>query len=134
MVGRVENAPDNKYQNVCWKNCASPACGSGRSTYPMVEERIINLSMVRRPGLPPVTERARKIYADCGSLGPQAIEMAVEVFGADRILLGTDTPMFKAEWALSAVRDAEISDGDKAAILRENALALLRRYDSSLSA
>ena len=100
-------------------------------TYPMVEERIINLSMVRRPGLPPVTERARKIYADCGSLGPQAIEMAVEVFGADRILLGTDTPTFKAEWALSAVRDAEISDSDKAAILRENGLALLRRYDSS---
>jgi len=97
-------------------------------TYPMVEERIINLSMVRRPGLPPVTERARKIYADCGSLGPQAIEMAVEVFGADRILLGTDTPTFKAEWALSAVRDAEISDSDKAAILRDNALALLRHH------
>jgi predicted TIM-barrel fold metal-dependent hydrolase len=103
-------------------------------TYPMVEERIDNLSMVRRPGLPSVTERARKIYADCGSLGPQAIELAVEVFGADRILLGTDTPTFKAEWALSAVRDAEISARDKAGILRGNALALLRRYDSSLSA
>lgn len=102
-------------------------------TYPMVEERIDNLSMVRRPGLPSVTDRVRKIYADCGSLGPQAIEMAVEVFGADRILLGTDTPTFKAEWALSAVHDAEISAGDKAGILRDNAFALLRRHDSSLT-
>jgi predicted TIM-barrel fold metal-dependent hydrolase len=59
--------------------------------------------------------------------------MAVEVFGADRILLGTDTPTFKAEWALSAVHDAEISDSDKSGILRENALAQLRRHDSSLS-
>ncbi|MFV2035557.1 MAG: amidohydrolase family protein, partial [Halocynthiibacter sp.] len=101
-------------------------------TYPMVEERIINLSMVRRPGQTPVTERARRIYADCGSLGPRAIEMAVEVFGADRILLGTDTPTFKAEWALSAVNDAEISDSDKLGILRGNALALLRRHDPSL--
>jgi len=102
-------------------------------TYPMIEERIVNLSMVRRPGLPSVTDRARRIYADCGSLGPQAIEMAVEVFGADRILLGTDTPTFNAERTLAAVRDAEISDSDEARILRDNALALLRRYDSSLS-
>ena len=102
-------------------------------TYPMIEERIINLSMVRRPGLPSITEKARQIYADCGSLGPQSIELAVDVFGADKILLGTDTPTFKAEWALSAVREAEIPDSDKAQILRGNALALLRRHDSSLS-
>ncbi len=103
-------------------------------TYPMVEERIVNLSRVRNPGQPPVTERARKIYADCGSLGPEAIEIAIRVFGADRILLGSDTPTFKAEWALSAVREAEIPDNEKAAILRGNAARILGRYDSSLAA
>lgn len=100
-------------------------------TYPMVEERIENLSKVRNPGLPLVNERARKIYADCGSLGPEAIEIAVKVFGADRILLGSDTPTFRPEWAISAVQDAQIAEDDKMAILQENALALLRRHEPS---
>jgi predicted TIM-barrel fold metal-dependent hydrolase len=98
-------------------------------TYPMIEERIVNLSRVRLPGEPPVTERARRIYADCGSLGPEAIEIAVEVFGADRILLGSDTPTFKAEWAIAAVQDADISESAKSAILNGNARALLQQYD-----
>jgi predicted TIM-barrel fold metal-dependent hydrolase len=98
-------------------------------TYPMIEERIVNLSRVRRPGLPSITESARQIYADCGSLGPRALRMAVEVFGAQRILLGSDTPTFRIEWALATVRDAKISVGDKALILRENAAGLLRRRE-----
>ncbi len=98
-------------------------------TYPMIEERIVNLSRVRLPGEPPVNERARRIYADCGSLGPEAIEIAVEVFGADRILLGSDTPTFKAEWAIAAVQEANIPDSAKRAILGENASGLLQHYD-----
>jgi len=97
-------------------------------TYPMVEERIENLSKVRNPGLPLANERARRIYADCGSLGPEAIEMAVNVFGADRILLGSDTPTFRPEWAIAAVADAQITERDKLAILQDNALALLRKH------
>jgi predicted TIM-barrel fold metal-dependent hydrolase len=97
-------------------------------TYPMIEERIVNLSRIRRPGLPSITESARQIYADCGSLGPRALRMAVQVFGARNILLGSDTPTFRIEWALATVRDAKISVGDKALILRENAAGLLRRY------
>ena len=97
-------------------------------TYPMVEERIENLSRVRNPGMPLANERARKIYADCGSLGAEAIEMAVKVFGSDRILLGSDTPTFRPEWAISAVREAAIAEADKAAILDGNAVALLARH------
>lgn len=97
-------------------------------TYPMIEERIVNLSLVRQPGELPVTERARKIYADCGSLGPEAIEIACDVFGADRILLGSDTPTFQAERAIAAVRESEITDAEKEAILTGNAASLLRRY------
>jgi predicted TIM-barrel fold metal-dependent hydrolase len=97
-------------------------------TYPMIEERIVNLSRVRRPGLPSITESARQIYADCGSLGPRALRMAVEVFGARNILLGSDTPTFRIEWALATIRDAQVSVADKALILRENAAALLRRH------
>ena len=97
-------------------------------TYPMIEERIVNLSRVRRPDEPPVTERARRIYADCGSLGPESIEMAVGVFGADRILLGSDTPTFRIEWAVSAVEEADIPDSARELILAGNARSLLGRH------
>jgi predicted TIM-barrel fold metal-dependent hydrolase len=113
-----------------WPNVTLHVANLG-GTYPMIEERIVNLSKVRLPDQPPVTERARKIYVDCGSLGPEAIEIAVDVFGADRILLGSDTPTFRAEWALSAIRDAEITDAGKEAILSGNARGLLERYARS---
>jgi predicted TIM-barrel fold metal-dependent hydrolase len=97
-------------------------------TYPAIEERIVNLSRVRRPGLPSITESARRIYVDCGSLGPRMLRMAVEVFGARNVLLGSDTPTFRIEWALTTVRDARISVAEKALVLRENAAGLLRRH------
>jgi predicted TIM-barrel fold metal-dependent hydrolase len=103
-------------------------------TYPMIEERIVNLSRVRRPGLPSITESARQIYVDCGSLGPRALRLAVEVFGARHILLGSDTPTFRIEWSLATVRDAQISVGDKALILRENAAGLLKRREPTSAA
>ncbi|NOX68690.1 MAG: amidohydrolase family protein [Gammaproteobacteria bacterium] len=96
-------------------------------TYPMVVERIDHLSRVRSPDKPPVTEQAREIYVDCGSLGPRAVEMAVDVFGADHVLLGSDTPTFVTEWSLAAIRDAEISEAQRKQILETNALKLLRR-------
>ena len=97
-------------------------------TYPMVVERIDHLSRVRSPGKPPVTQQAREIYVDCGSLGPRAVEMAVDVFGADHVILGSDTPTFVTEWSLAAIRDAKISEHERTQILETNALRLLRRH------
>lgn len=49
-----------------------------------------------RPGLAALTERpsvqVRRCFADCLAHDPRVVDLAVEVFGADRIVLGSDWP------------------------------------------
>jgi len=49
------------------------------------------------------------------------------VFGADRVVLGTDGPIFDAAKTLSAIRHSRLSAADQALILHGNAAALLAR-------
>jgi hypothetical protein len=49
------------------------------------------------------------------------LEWAVAEIGADRILYGTDTPLYFAPMQRVRVDNAEISDEDKRMILCENA-------------
>ena len=64
---------------------------------------------------------------DCNSFGPRAIERAVDVFGADKIVFGSDGSEFGVDWSLDAVAKADIPDTAKQAILAGNASALLDR-------
>jgi predicted TIM-barrel fold metal-dependent hydrolase len=96
-------------------------------TCPILVERMNQISKILSPGEPPLSGQAHRIYVDCASLGPRAIEMAAAVFGADNILFGSDTPTFGIEWSLSAIRDANITDDDRKGILERNAQALLRQ-------
>lgn len=54
---------------------------------------------------------------DCASLGPRALELAVRVFGADRVMLGTDYPIFSPDQVTHTLEAADLSDADKAMIL-----------------
>ncbi|MCL4853815.1 MAG: amidohydrolase family protein, partial [Bryobacteraceae bacterium] len=65
------------------------------------------------------TSSASSIYAGL-------IEWAVQEIGASRILFGTDTPLYSAAAQRRRIEAAEISDADKLAILRENAMRLLK--------
>ncbi len=56
---------------------------------------------------------------------PKLVEWAVEEIGADRILYGTDTPLYSAEMQRARIDHAEISEADKKLILRDNAVTLL---------
>jgi len=96
-------------------------------TLPLVIGRMGHAARLRAPEQPLPSARARggRIHVDCASLGPQALELAVAAFGADKIVIGTDCPIFRADWTLEAVRKARISDEDRRAILRENAKKLL---------
>lgn len=96
-------------------------------TLPMVIERMDHAARLRAPGepLPSARLRASRVHVDCSSLGPLALELAVAVFGADKIVIGTDCPIFRADWTLEAVGKARISDADRRAILCENAKRLL---------
>ena len=53
------------------------------------------------------------------------LEWAVKELGAERILYGTDSPLYFAPMQRARIDKAEISDWDKRLILRENAMALL---------
>lgn len=49
-----------------------------------------------RPGIPqagaPPREALRLLYADCLAHSPAALDLALDVFGADHVILGTDWP------------------------------------------
>ena len=66
-----------------------------------------------------------KVYVDCSSLGPRAIEIAAAFYGADKILFGTDCPIFLTDWSQDAVANANLSVDDKHAIREGNAACLL---------
>jgi predicted TIM-barrel fold metal-dependent hydrolase len=72
--------------------------------------------------------RHRNIWTDTSSarsIWPGLIEWAVAEIGADRILFGSDTPLYLAGMQRFRIVDAEISDEDRALILGRNAEALL---------
>jgi uncharacterized protein len=58
------------------------------------------------------------------SITPKLIEWAVNEVGADRILYGTDSPLYFAPMQRARIDCADISDADKQMILRDNALRL----------
>lgn len=97
-------------------------------TLPMVIERMDHAARLRAPEQPLPSTRLRggSVHVDCSSLGPLGLELAVAAFGADKVVIGTDCPIFRADWTLEAVRKARISDEDRRAILCENAKRLLR--------
>ncbi|MEZ5757968.1 MAG: amidohydrolase family protein [Emcibacteraceae bacterium] len=96
-------------------------------TFPMVVERMQHTVEARFPNakLPPT--RKKNLFFDSSSLGPRALELAVEIYGADKIVVGTDTPIFSAETGLRVVNETRLSKDEKELILRENALKLLSR-------
>jgi predicted TIM-barrel fold metal-dependent hydrolase len=77
--------------------------------------------------LPSSRFRKAKVYVDCNSFGPRAIEAAVELYGAERIVCGTDGSAFGVDWTRKALEDARIGDEAREAILRRNAAAMMAR-------
>jgi predicted TIM-barrel fold metal-dependent hydrolase len=71
--------------------------------------------------------RHGNVFADtssANSIVPGLIEWAVREVGADRVLFGTDTPLYHAAMQRARIEHAEIPEADKRLILRDNALRL----------
>jgi predicted TIM-barrel fold metal-dependent hydrolase len=77
--------------------------------------------------LPSSRFRRAKVFVDCNSFGPGAIEAAVRLYGAERIVCGTDGTEFGCEWTSKALADAQIGEDARAKILHQNAAALMSR-------
>jgi predicted TIM-barrel fold metal-dependent hydrolase len=75
--------------------------------------------------LPSSRFRRAKVYVDCNSFGPRSIEAAVSLYGADRIVCGTDGSEFGCDWTRKALAEARIDDDARERILHRNAEAML---------
>jgi predicted TIM-barrel fold metal-dependent hydrolase len=98
-------------------------------TLPMVIERMDNVSLTRTPNAPLPSSRVNRFHVDCSSLGPRSLELATSIFGANRIVFGTDCPIFSTEQSLNAVATANIKASEKQLILNDNARELLAIYN-----
>ncbi len=77
--------------------------------------------------LPSSRFRRARVYVDCNSFGPGAIEAGVRLYGAERIVCGTDGSEFGCEWTSKALADAQIGADAREQILHLNAATLLAR-------
>lgn len=98
-------------------------------TLPMVIERMDHAVGLRAPDATPPSSLAKRVHVDCSSLGARSLELAVAIYGADRIMLGTDCPIFRTDWSLRAIAEARITEDQREAIRGCNALALLQRFE-----
>jgi predicted TIM-barrel fold metal-dependent hydrolase len=71
------------------------------------------------------SRRYRRTFVDCNSFAAPAIELAVQLYGADRMMMGTDGTDFGTEWSLKAINQARIAPSEKQAILSDTAASLL---------
>ena len=94
---------------------------------PYEVERMDHRSLLDTPKeeLPSARIRRSRVYVDCNSFGPRAIEAAVALYGADRIVCGTDGTEFGCEWTTKALAEAHISEDAREQILHDNAAAML---------
>ena len=77
--------------------------------------------------LPSSRFRRAKVYVDCNSFGPRAIEAAVALYGAERIVCGTDGSEFGVDWTRKALEEAQIGEEAREQILHRNAAAMMAR-------
>jgi predicted TIM-barrel fold metal-dependent hydrolase len=96
---------------------------------PYEVERMDHRSLLDTPEeeLPSSRFRRAGVYVDCNSFGPRAIEAAVELYGADRIVCGTDGTAFGVDWTRKALAEARIGEEQRQQILHRNARAMLAR-------
>jgi predicted TIM-barrel fold metal-dependent hydrolase len=96
---------------------------------PYEVERMDHRSLLDTPEeeLPSSRFRRAKVYVDCNSFGPRAIEAAVSLYGAERIVCGTDGSEFGCDWTRKALADAQIGEEAREQILHRNAAAMVAR-------
>ena len=74
------------------------------------------------------------VFADTSSarsITPRLIEWAVKEIGADRVLFGSDTPLYHVSMQRIRIDHADLPDHHKRLILRDNALKLFGLHDLS---
>jgi predicted TIM-barrel fold metal-dependent hydrolase len=95
-------------------------------SFPVLVERLDHVVATRDPKAPRPSQLIGNLLFDSASLGPRSLEMAVAIYGAARIMLGTDYPIFDSRVATDALDAAVLTDAAREAIGHGNARRLLR--------
>ena len=100
---------------------------------PYEVERMDHRCLLDTPNeeLPSSRFRNAKVYVDCNSFGPRAIEAGVRLYGAERIVCGTDGTEFGCDWTRKALAEADIGEAAREQILYRNAAAILARASAT---
>jgi predicted TIM-barrel fold metal-dependent hydrolase len=100
---------------------------------PFEIERMDHRCLLDTPNeeLPSSRFRNSAVYVDCNSFGAHAIEAGVRLYGADRIVCGTDGTEFGCDWTRKAIAEAEIGAAARDKILYGNAAAMLARVKAA---
>ena len=103
-------------------------------TLPFIFERMESIARHRNPDTPFPTDRLRRIWYDCASLGPRALEAGIALYGADRIMLGTDWPIFREDPATTVLQPARLDDAVRAQVSHGTTARLLEDVARDLPA
>ena len=94
-------------------------------TIPFLLERMDAVAR-EQPGERPLPSMHRaRCYVDTASFGRRAIEMAVACFGADRVVVGTDCPIFDTAHMLRSLAESRLDAKTRKLICFRNAQELL---------
>ncbi len=94
-------------------------------TFPFVVERMDHIVATRDPSAPRPSAMLGEIVFDCASLGPRALELAVGVFGAERVMFGTDYPIFTSDVSARALAAARLTETERVLVASGTALRIL---------
>jgi uncharacterized protein len=94
---------------------------------PFLIERMeeVRRAQMNEPESP--SRRLGRCYVDTASFGPRGVEMAMACFGRERVLFGTDCPVFDTGRMLAAIRASRLDADAQQLILAGNAHRLLNR-------
>src|ERR1700743_1462259 len=73
----------------------------------------------------PPSTYIRRMYTDTVSPHELGIRFAVEFYGADHVMYGSDYPCWDPDAALKVLREAGLSEADQKKILNDNARRIL---------